>query len=131
MKDYLLKPFTGSEFLARVQSLALSRSPFAVDAPLMVAGLEIDCRAGEVRRFGLSIALSRQEYRILEYLAKHAGQVVTKSMILERIFGIYFAPGSNVVESYVRRLRAKIEVDMRNPVIRSIRNIGYSIEALP
>lgn len=126
--DYLLKPFTGAEFLARIQCLGGARRPGVVDAPIMVADLEIDRRAGEVRRSGLSIALSSQEYRILEFLAKHAGQVVTKSMILERVFGIYFVPASNVVESYMNRLHSKIEGGARCPIIRSIRNIGYSIE---
>lgn len=125
--DYLVKPFTGTEFIARIQSLVRSRSSCIAEAPAMIAGLEIDRRAKEVWRSGLLINLSRQEYGILDYLAKHAGQIVTKSMILERIFGIYFASNANVVEGYVNRLRRKIESDGNVPIIRCIRNVGYSI----
>jgi two-component system OmpR family response regulator len=127
--DYLVKPFAFAEFLARVHALA-RRPPVAqVESVLRVADLEIDLIARRVTRAGRRIDLQPREFRLLEYLVRHAGQVVTRTMLLEQVWEFHFDPRTNIVETHVSRLRAKVDRDFNVGLIHTVRGAGYCVRA--
>jgi two-component system OmpR family response regulator len=123
--DYLTKPFALAELLARINALA-RRQPLATDAAVMrVADLELNRLERTVTRSGKPIDLQPQEFRLLEYLMQHAGQPVTRTMLLEKVWGFHFDPHTTVVETHISRLRAKIDRDFDPDLIRTVRGAGY------
>jgi two-component system OmpR family response regulator len=125
--DYLVKPFAFSELAARVN--ALLRRPRQTSEPkiLQVQDLEIDLLKRQVRRSGQTIELQPTEFRLLEYLARHAGQVITRTMLLENVWDFHFDPKTNIVETHVSRLRSKLNAGGRPDIIQTVRGAGYMI----
>jgi two-component system OmpR family response regulator len=129
--DYLPKPFAFAELLARVEALA--RRP-AVEAPatrLRVADLEMDLLSRGVTRGGRRIDVQPREFRLLEHLMRHAGQVVTRTMLLEKVWDYHFDPQTNVIDVHVSRLRQKVDRGFEKPLIHTVRNAGYMMRAEP
>jgi len=125
--DYLVKPFAFAELLARVHALA-RRPPMAeVETVLKVADLELDRIRRSVTRAGTRIDLKPREFLLLEYLMRHAGQVVTRTMLLEHVWEFNFDPRTNIVETHVSRLRAKVDRDFDVELIHTIRGAGYCL----
>ena len=125
--DYLTKPFAFSELLARVNAL-LRRPPGTVqDTVLKSQDIEIDLLKRTVMRGGKLITLQPTEFRLLEYLVRHAGQVVTRTMLLENVWDFHFDPKTNIVETHVSRLRSKMNIDDRPDPIQTVRGAGYMI----
>ena len=129
--DYLVKPFAFSELAARVAALGRRPRRTAVGIVLRVADLEVDLLARSVRRAGRSIDLQPREFRLLEFLMRHSGQVVTRTMLLERVWNLHFDPRTNVVESHVSRLRAKIDKGHPVALIQTLRGAGYCLREAP
>jgi two-component system OmpR family response regulator len=128
--DYLVKPFAFAELVARVAALGRRPPPSAAaQTRLTVYDLEIDLLTRSVTRAGKPIDLQPREFRLLEYLARHAGQVVTRTMLLENVWDLHFDPRTNVVDSHVSRLRGKIDKDFDPPLIHTVRGAGYSLRA--
>ncbi|MEG3155844.1 response regulator transcription factor [Sphingomonas sp. RB1R13] len=125
--DYLVKPFAGSELLARIS--ALGRRPPITEAitKLAIADLELDLLKRTVTRAGTRIELQQQEYKLLEYLMRHAGEIVTRTMLLENIWSFHFDPGTNLIESHISRLRAKIDRGFDIELIQTVRGAGYRL----
>jgi two-component system OmpR family response regulator len=128
--DYLCKPFSFAELSARIEAL-VRRSDRAASEPqktrLSVGDLEIDLLARHVTRAGRTIALGAREFNLLEFLARHAGQVVTRTMMLEKIWNYHFDPGSNVVDVHIGRLRRKLEEGFGSPILHTVRGAGYRL----
>jgi len=124
--DYLPKPFAFSELLARLE--ALTRRGNA-ETRLQVADLEMDLIARTVSRAGRAIDLLPREFRLLEYLMRHAGNVVTRTMLLEQVWDHHFDPQTNVIDVHVSRLRQKIDKGFDHPLLHTIRGAGYSLRA--
>jgi two-component system OmpR family response regulator len=123
--DYLTKPFAFAELLARVNSLA-RRPPLADEAPVLRVGdLELDRLKRTVTRGGKRIDLQPQEFRLLEYLMRNAGQVVTRTMLLENVWEFHFDPHTSVVETHISRLRAKVDRDFGEALLHTVRGSGY------
>jgi two-component system OmpR family response regulator len=129
--DYLPKPYAFSELLARVEVLSRRRAAARSTEPTVyrVGGLELDRLSHRVTRSGQEIVLQPREYRLLEYLMKNAGQVVTRTMLLEHVWDYHFDPQTNVIDVHVSRLRAKIDKGFEKPLIQTIRGAGYMIRA--
>ncbi|RYY40301.1 MAG: response regulator transcription factor [Sphingomonadales bacterium] len=130
--DYLTKPFSFAELLARVEALLRRAEGGAVEsAPtrLTVGDLEIDLLARTVQRASRAIPLGAREFNLLEFLARHAGQVVTRTMMLEKIWNYHFDPGSNVVDVHIGRLRRKLEEGFATPILHTVRGAGYRLSA--
>jgi two-component system OmpR family response regulator len=128
--DYLVKPFAFSELLARLE--ALDRRAIAATKTvtrLQLADLELDLLARTVVRAGRRIDLQPREYSILEYLMRHAGQVVTRTMLLEAVWNYHFDPQTNVIDVHISRLRGKIDKGFSPPLLHTVRNAGYSLRA--
>ncbi|WP_299621583.1 response regulator transcription factor [Pelagibius sp.] len=125
--DYLVKPFAFSELLARVEALLRRPAAGQVDTSLRVADLEMDLLSRSVRRGGRSIELQPREFKILEYLMRHAGQVVTRTMLLEHVWNYHFDPQTNVVDVHISRLRQKIDKDFEQSLLHTVRGAGYSL----
>lgn len=123
--DYLAKPFALSELVARAEALGRRAPGLAEQAVMRIADLEIDLLGRIVRRGGQRIELTSREFRILDYLARHAGRVVTRSMLLEHVWDYHFDPQTNVVDQHVSRLRQKIERGAAAPLIETVRGAGY------
>ncbi|RYZ69540.1 MAG: response regulator transcription factor, partial [Proteobacteria bacterium] len=129
--DYLVKPFAFSELYARVHSLA-RRAPLNkenIETKIKCADLEMDLIERSVRRAGQLIELQPTEFRLLEYLLKNAGRIVTRTMLLETVWDFHFDPKTNVVETHISRLRAKIDRGFATEIIKTIRGAGYKIDA--
>jgi two-component system OmpR family response regulator len=127
--DYLPKPYAFSELLARVEVLGRRKGAPDQDVLYKVGDLELDRLSHEVRRAGREITLQPREYRLLEYLMKNAGQVVTRTMLLENVWDYHFDPQTNVIDVHVSRLRSKIEKDPSNPrLLVTVRGLGYRFE---
>lgn len=127
--DYLTKPFAFAELLARVNALA-RRPPMAGEsAVLQVGDLELNPLKRTVTRGGRRIDLQPQEFRLLEYMVRHAGQVVTRTMLLENVWEFHFDPRTSVVETHISRLRAKIDRDFDRELIHTVRGSGYSLDS--
>ena len=126
--DYVTKPFAFEELLARVE--ALSRRPRAIVSPaLKVANLELNLDTREVRRAGDLIELTPKEYTVLEYLMRHAGKVMSRTLITEYAWGYHFDPGTNIVDVVINHLRKKIDANHASKLIHTIRGVGYVIRA--
>ncbi|MEA2739142.1 MAG: two-component system, OmpR family, response regulator [Acetobacteraceae bacterium] len=126
--DYLVKPFAFAELAARVVALGRRSNRVVPDTVLRVADLEIDLLARVVRRGGQPIELQPREYELLEYLMKHAEQLVTRTMLLEHVWGFHFDPRTSLVESHISRLRGKVDRG-RPELITTVRGSGYCIRA--
>ena len=127
--DYLVKPFAFAELLARLNALA-RRPPMAeVTTTLRVADLEMDLVKRMVFRAGQRIELQPQEFKLLEYLMRHAGRVVTRTMLLENVWDFHFDPQTNVVETHISRLRSKVDRDFDTELIHTVRGSGYCLRA--
>jgi two-component system OmpR family response regulator len=129
--DYLTKPFAFSELQARLEAIMRRGSAKAVETVLRVADLELDLLSREVRRAGRRLELLPREMRLLEYLMRHAGQVVTRTMLLEAVWDYHFDPQTNVIDVHVSRLRQKLDRGFARPLIHTIRGAGYSLRADP
>jgi two-component system OmpR family response regulator len=129
--DYLPKPYSFTELLARVEVLGRRRGSPEQDMVYRVGDLELDRLSHNVRRSGKEILLQPREYRLLEYLMKYAGQVVTRTMLLENVWDYHFDPQTNVIDVHVSRLRSKIEKDFDRPLLRTVRGAGYMIKDDP
>jgi two-component system OmpR family response regulator len=125
--DYLVKPFAFAELLARVNALARRPPTQAVATMLSVADLKLDVLKRAVTRAGARIELQPREFQLLEYLMRHAGRVVTRTMLLESIWDFHFDPKTNIVETHVSRLRAKLNRDHRHELIHTVRGAGYCL----
>ena len=125
--DYLVKPFAFSELLARVN--ALSRRPPSNDAPtvLRVADLEMNLLRRTVTRAGQRLELQPREFQLLEHLMRHAGRVVTRTMLLEAVWDFHFDPKTNIVETHISRLRSKVDRGQACELIHTVRGAGYSL----
>jgi two-component system OmpR family response regulator len=123
--DYLTKPFSFSELLARVQALIRRSSDVAEPTRLSVADVSINLITREVVRAGKTIELQPLEFSLLEYLMRNAGRVVSKTMIMEHVWDYYFDPQTNVVESRIYKLREKIDKHFSNKLIHTVRGVGY------
>jgi two-component system OmpR family response regulator len=127
--DYLVKPFAFSELAARVSALG-RRPPLAAQVTMLKVGdLEMNLLERTVTRQGKPIELQPREFRLLEYLLRHAGQVVTRTMLLESVWDFHFDPRTTVVETHMSRLRAKIDRDFDLELIHTVRGHGYSVHA--
>lgn len=127
--DYLVKPFTFAELLARLNLLirrAGGAAPRAV-TKLSVGALEMDLLARRVRRAGRVIDLQPREFRLLEFLMRHADQVVTRTMLLEGVWDYHFDPGTNVIDVHISRLRKKIDEGFGAPMLHTVRGAGYRL----
>jgi two-component system, OmpR family, response regulator len=127
--DYLPKPYSFSELLARVEVLARRGGGMAKSEPTSyrVGDLELDRLSHRVARDGQEILLQPREFRLLEYLVRHAGQVVTRTMLLEHVWDYHFDPQTNVIDVHVSRLRAKIDKGFDRPLIHTVRGAGYMV----
>jgi two-component system OmpR family response regulator len=131
--DYLPKPYAFSELLARVEVLARRRTsaPQAEPTIYRVGDLELDRLSHRVTRSGLEIPLQPREFRLLEYLMRHAGQVVTRTMLLEHVWDYHFDPQTNVIDVHVSRLRSKVDKGFDRALIHTVRGAGYVIRSAP
>ena len=125
--DYLAKPFSIAELVARVEALGRRQAPAAATPRIMVGDLVVDRVARLVTRGGRRIDLTHREYRILEYLASNAGRVVTRSMLLEHVWDYSFDPQTNIIDQHVSRLRQKLDDEGAPSLIETVRGAGYSI----
>jgi two-component system OmpR family response regulator len=127
--DYLVKPYAFAELLARVESLARRRDPEAVRTKLVVGDLEMDLLARTVVRETEEILLQPREFRLLEFLMKHSGQVVTRTMLLEKVWDYHFDPQTNVIDVHISRLRSKIDRPFDRALLHTVRGAGYRLQA--
>jgi two-component system, OmpR family, response regulator len=127
--DYLTKPFAFSELLARVEALLRRAAPREEARELRVADLKLDLRTRRAERANRPIALQPREFRLLEYLVRHQGQVITRTMLLEAVWDYYFDPQTNVIDVQISRLRRKIDRDFSRPLLHTLRGVGYMISA--
>lgn len=125
--DYLVKPFAMAELLARLDVLSRRavNSESDTRTRLVVEDLTMDLLRQEVQRGDIAISLQPREYKLLEYLMRHAGQVVTRAMLLEHVWGYHFDPQTNVIDVHVSRLRQKIDKDFDYPLLATVRGAGY------
>jgi two-component system OmpR family response regulator len=126
--DYLGKPFALEELLARVESLLRRRSTPA-ETVLRYDDLEMDLIGHRVSRAGRDVTLTAREFRLLEFLLRHAGQVVTRSMLLEAVWDIRFDPQTNLIDVHVSRLRQAVDREFDRPLIHTVRGVGYTLRA--
>ena len=125
--DYLTKPYAFAELLARVEVLARRSSPSEAATSYAVGGLTLDRLSRKVERDGESILLQPREFRLLEYLMKNAGKVVTRTMLLENVWDYHFDPQTNVIDVHMSRLRSKIDKGHASPLLQTVRGAGYMI----
>lgn len=127
--DYLVKPFDFSELMARTRALARRPRGISEQTVLQVADLAMDLLHRRVTRGGTEIALQPREFTLLEVLMRNEGRVVTRTMLLERVWDFHFDPKTSVVETHVSRLRAKIDKPFDVPLLHTVRNVGYALHA--
>jgi two-component system OmpR family response regulator len=125
--DYLAKPFAFAELLARLDAIVRRRDTSATDTVLQIADLQLDRLQRRVTRAGRTINLQTREFRLLEYLMQHAGQVVTRTMLLEQVWGYHFDPQTNVIDVHISRLRSKLDHGFDTPLLQTIRGAGYCL----
>jgi len=125
--DYIVKPFSVPELIARVNALLRRAAPEKVSDVLSFGDLEMDREKRRVSRAGRAIELGPTEYRLLEYLMKHAGQVVTRTMLLENVWDYHFDPQTNVIDVHISRLRSKIDKGFAQPLLHTVRGAGYVV----
>jgi len=127
--DYLVKPYAFAELIARVEALARRRDTGSVQTVLRVGELEMDLIGRQVRRRGREIDLQPREFQLLEYLMRHAGQAVTRTMLLEKVWEYHFDPQTNVIDVHISRLRSKIDKGFDRPMLQTVRGAGYRLDA--
>jgi two-component system OmpR family response regulator len=127
--DYLTKPYAFSELLARVEVLNRRASAKESETVYRVGDLELDRLSHTVKRLSQEITLQPREFRLLEYLMRHAGQVVTRTMLLENVWDYHFDPQTNVIDVHVSRLRGKIERGFDKPILHTVRGAGYMLKS--
>jgi two-component system OmpR family response regulator len=127
--DYLVKPFALSELIARVAALGRRPRHTVPAITLRIDDLEMDLLARVVRRAGMPIDLQPREFRLLEYLMQHTDQIVTRAMLLEKVWDLHFDPHTHVVETHVSRLRAKVDKGHSTQLIHTVRGTGYCLRA--
>lgn len=127
--DYLVKPYAFAELMARIEALSRRGSSNQPDTKLKVEDLEMDLLARAVTRAGQPIDLQPREFRLLEYLMRHAGQVVTRTMLLENVWEYHFDPQTNLIDVHISRLRQKVDKDFDQALIHTVRGAGYSLRA--
>ncbi len=125
--DYLAKPYSFSELLARVEGLSRRNSGNALETKLKACDLELDLLTRDVTRAGKDIPLQPREFKLLEYLMRHAGHIVTRTMLLENVWDYHFDPQTNVIDVHVSRLRSKIDKGFDEPILQTVRGAGYMI----
>jgi two-component system OmpR family response regulator len=125
--DYLAKPFAFGELVARLDALVRRARDVGPEPELTVGDLRMDPRSRTVTRAGKPIQLQPREFRLLEYLLRHAGQVVTRTMLLENVWDYHFDPQTNVIDSHVSKLRRKIDADFAVPLLHTVRGAGYKL----
>ena len=125
--DYMTKPFSFAELLARVEALTRRGRGDGPTTKLAVADLEMDLLSRSVKRGGKKVDLQPREFRLLEFLMRHAGQVVTRTMLLEGVWDYHFDPQTNVIDVHVSRLRQKVDKPYPIPLIHTVRNAGYML----
>jgi DNA-binding response OmpR family regulator len=126
--DYVTKPFAFEELLARVE--ALGRRPKEIRAPLLRVGdLELDMATREVKRGGAPMELTPKEYTVLEYLMRHAGKVMSRTLITEYAWDYHFDPGTNIVDVVINRLRKKVDSGHAQKLVHTVRGVGYVVKA--
>jgi two-component system, OmpR family, response regulator len=126
--DYVTKPFAFEELLARVE--ALGRRPKEIRSPVLRVGdLELDGESREVRRAGERIELTPKEYTVLEYLMRHAGRVMSRTLITEYAWDYHFDPGTNIVDVVINRLRKKVDTGHAQKLVHTVRGVGYVVKA--
>ena len=126
--DYLAKPYSFTELLARVEAIGRRSDPTAAVTKLKVGGLEMDLLARTVRRDGQKILLQPREFRLLECLMRNAGRVVTRTMLLEKVWDYHFDPQTNVIDVHISRLRGKIDREFEEPLLHTVRGAGYRLQ---
>ena len=127
--DYLVKPFAYSELLARLEVLTRRSDAAPTQTSFQVGDLHMDLLSRSVKRGGQSIELQPREFRLLECLMRHAGQVVTRTMLLENVWDYHFDPQTNVIDVHISRLRAKIDKGFSYPLLHTVRGAGYVLRA--
>jgi two-component system OmpR family response regulator len=127
--DYLVKPYAFAELIARVEALARRRETGSVQTMLRVGDLEMDLIGRGVRREGKEIDLQPREFQLLEFLMRNAGQSVTRTMLLEKVWEYHFDPQTNVIDVHVSRLRAKIDKGFDRAMLQTVRGAGYRLDA--
>lgn len=127
--DYLAKPYAFAELLARVEALGRRGPTGGPDTTLAVGDLEMDLLARKVTRAGQEVDLQPREFALLEYLMRNAGRVVTRTMLLEQVWGYHFDPQTNVIDVHISRLRSKIDKGFDTPLLHTVRGSGYSLRA--
>jgi len=127
--DYLTKPFAFGELLARLDALSRRGQGEGAQTKLEVGDLRVDLLNRKVTRGARSIVLQPREFKLLEYLMRHANQVVTRTMLLENVWDYHFDPQTNVVDVHISKLRQKIDADFERPLLRTVRNAGYTMSA--
>jgi len=127
--DYLVKPFAFGELLARLDALLRRTQAGTAETTLVVGDLVMDLLSRKVTRGDKNVTLQPREFKLLEYLMRHANQVVTRTMLLENVWDYHFDPQTNVVDVHVSKLRQKIDAGSARPLLRTIRNAGYMLTA--
>jgi two-component system OmpR family response regulator len=125
--DYLTKPFAFGELAARLDALVRRAQPTPSQRVIAVGDLQVDVMARQVTRAGREIKLQAQEFKLLEYLMRHAGQVVTRNMLIESLWDYHFEPQTNVIDSHISKLRQKIDAGFERPLIHTVRGVGYKL----
>jgi len=126
--DYLAKPYSFTELLARVEAMGRRSDPTAAVTKLQAGDLEMDLLARTVKRADQKILLQPREFRLLECLMRHAGKVVTRTMLLEKVWDYHFDPQTNVIDVHISRLRAKIDKEFDTPMLHTVRGAGYRLQ---
>ncbi|MBC7907573.1 MAG: winged helix-turn-helix domain-containing protein [Rhodospirillaceae bacterium] len=127
--DYLVKPYAFAELIARIEALGRRVTSNQPDTKLKVEDLEMDLLARTVARASRDIDLQPREFRLLEYLMRHAGQVVTRTMLLENVWEYHFDPQTNLIDVHISRLRQKVDKDFDQALIHTVRGAGYTLRA--
>lgn len=126
--DYLIKPYAFAELLARIDALGRRGTQPAQETKLYVEDLEMDLLSREVTRAGKPVDLQPREFRLLEYLMRHAGQLVTRTMLLENVWDYHFDPQTNLIDVHISRLRQKVDKDFPTALIQTVRGSGYILK---
>ncbi|WP_269713879.1 response regulator transcription factor [Caulobacter sp. NIBR2454] len=127
--DYLVKPYAFAELIARVEALSRRRETGAVATTLKVGELEMNLIGRTVHRAGQEIDLQPREFQLLEFMMRHAGQSVTRTMLLEKVWEYHFDPQTNVIDVHISRLRSKIDKGFDRPMLQTVRGAGYRLDA--
>ena len=127
--DYLVKPYAFAELIARIEALARRRETGSVQTLLKVGELEMDLIARTVHRVGKEIDLQPREFQLLEFMMRHAGQSVPRTMLLEKVWHYHFDPQTNVIDVHISRLRSKIDKGFDRPMLQTVRGAGYRLDA--